>query len=214
MSNESMPPGDDQHGQAGGRPQYGAQQPPGYPQPMQPMQPMGNMPGPGSEAKGMPPAPQSVQWAVKGMYVGAALSVISLIVALFSRGAIRDQVEKTNAGQTGSAHLTAAQVDTAVNVGFAVAIITALIGLALWLVMARTNLAGHSWARIVATVLAVLNVLSTLSSFARSGHTLWSSIVSIIMLVLAIAITVMLYRPDSNEYFGLRKAMREGRVPR
>ncbi len=211
MSNESMPPGDDQRGKPGGGPQYGAQQPPGYPQPMQPMS---AMPGPGGDAKGMPSAPQSVQLAVKGMYVGAALSVISLIVALFSRGAIRDAVEKTNADQTGSAHLTAAQVDTAVNVGFAVAIITGLIGLALWLVMARTNLAGHSWARIIATVLAVLCVLSTLSSFARSGHTLWSSIVSIIMLVLAVVITVLLYRPDSNEYFGLRKAMREGRVPR
>ncbi len=216
MSNEWMPPSDDQNGaaQGGGQPYgppQGGQQPP--PPPPAPMQPMGAMPpdgGAGMPSK--PSAPQSVQLAVKGMYVGAALSLLSLIVALFSRGAIRDAVEKSNATNAGtSKHLSADQVDTAVGVAFGVAIVVGLIGIGLWILMARTNQAGHGWARIVATVLAVLCVLSTLSSFARSGNTVWSSIVSIIMVLLAIGITVMLYRPDSNEFFNRCKAARLGR---
>lgn len=213
MSDQWKPPSDDQNGaaQGGGQPAYGEQMPtpPGAPEPMQPM---GAMPPEGhSVDKGAPPVPQSLDLAVKGMYVGAALSLLSLIVTLFSKGAIRDAVEKSNANQTGSTHMTPDQVDTAVTVAFVIGIVMGLIGVGIWVLMARTNRAGMGWARIVATVLAVLCVLSTLSSFARSGNTAWGSIVSVVMMLLAIAITIMLYRPDSSAYFNHRKAQRLGR---
>jgi len=172
------------------------------------MKPLGAMPSGEFGDTEKPPVPPSLTMAVKLMYAGAALSLISLIVTLFSRGQIHDAVVKANNKQTGSKHLSADQIDTLVNISFAIGIVLGLIGVLLWLLMARTNQSGRWWARIVATVLCLLCVLSTFSALTRSGSTGPTTILSIIMVLIAIGATVLLYRPDSNDFFARCKVLR------
>lgn len=169
---------------------------------------LGAMPGGEYVPLEKPPVPQSLLLAVKVMYAGAAVSLISLVVTLFSHGAIHDAVVQQNAKQTGTRHLTASQVGAAVNVAFGIGIVLGIIGIGLWLWMARTNQAGRWWARIVATVLCVLNVLSTISALTRSGSTTFTTILAIVLVIIGIVATVLLYRPDSSDYFSGCRAMR------
>jgi hypothetical protein len=72
--------------------------------------------------------------------------------------------------------------------------------------MASANGKGRSWARIVATVLGALSVLSLLSSVAQGQLTTLNLIVSLVSLALAIAILVLLWRKESSAYYDAVKA--------
>ncbi|TWP33740.1 hypothetical protein [Leekyejoonella antrihumi] len=170
----------------------------------------GAMPGGESAMVTKPPVPKSLAMAVNFMYAGAVVSLISLIITLFSRGAIHDAVVKAS-NQSGAKHLTATEISTAVNVSFGIGIVLGIIGVGLWVLMARKNQDGRWWARVVATVLTVLAVLSTLSTLTRSGSTAFTTILSIVTVIIAIIATVLLYRPDSGEFFAQCKAMRNPR---
>ena len=101
--------------------------------------------------------------AVQLMYVGAALSIVGIILAWTTKSQLTDQIAA--AGPT----LTPDQVDAAVTVSLATATVIGLIGVGLWLWMAWANGAGKSWARVVATVLGGLNVLSTVYRSQRAA---------------------------------------------
>src|ERR1700729_4364832 len=95
--------------------------------------------------------PQSVQIAVKCMYAGAALSLISLIVGLTTVGSIKSAIEKAYPKDTSS------QIHKIEVADVVIVVIIALIGIGLWIWMARANQAGHSYARIVGTVFFAIN---------------------------------------------------------
>ena len=70
--------------------------------------------------------------------------------------------------------------------------------------MAAANGAGKSWARVVATVLGGLGVLSAIFTITTgTGLTVAMQLVS---LVLAVTILVLLWRPASSAYFQARSA--------
>lgn len=76
-----------------------------------------------------------------------------------------------------------------------------LIGAALWLWMASANGEGKSWARIVATVLGVLNVLLFLYSISQGNQTLLSLIIGALNVIVGVAALVFLYKSDSSAYY-------------
>jgi uncharacterized membrane protein (DUF2068 family) len=164
---------------------------------------MQSMPGsaPPPAAEVAQPAP--IAMAVKLMYVGAALSLLGIIATVFQRDSIRSAVEK--ASSTSNPPMTPSQIDTAVGVGVASAVIVGLIGVGLWLWMAWANGNGKKWARIVATVFFGLFVLSTLASLVQHPPAL-SLIASIVTLVLGGYIIYLLYRPESGEYYQAKSA--------
>src|SRR6516164_6340813 len=100
-----------------------------------------------------PQAPQSVLNAVKLMYAGAAVSTVSLIISLVSIGGTKDAIRKAKPS------LTAAQVNQLNTFIIALAVVSGVIGVALWLWMAQKNGQGRSWARILSTVLFGLATL-------------------------------------------------------
>ncbi len=104
--------------------------------------------------------PQSVQRAVRVMYVGAGASLIGIAVDLTALSAIRSAITKR------STTMTAAQVNTAVHVEVGFLIAGGLIGAALWLWMAQSCKAGKGWARTVSTVFFGIDTLSVLASLA------------------------------------------------
>jgi hypothetical protein len=145
-----------------------------------------------------PPAeqPPPIRTAVRLMYVGAALSVLGVLLALGTRDEMRDQIIEDRP------ELSQSELDTAVNVGTALIVVGGLIGVGLWLWMAYANGQGRSWARIVATVLGGLNVLFTLLGLPSA--TAVSVVFSLVGLVLAAAILILLWRPESSRFYEAR----------
>jgi hypothetical protein len=139
--------------------------------------------------------PSSIGLAVKLMWVGAAISAIGIVVAFFQRDELRDQLREADST------LTSSELDTAVSVGLTFVGIIGVISIALWIWMATTNGQGRSWARTVATVLGGLNVVFTGLGFLGDQLTPLNVGFSILGIALAVTILVLLYRPESNQYY-------------
>ena len=95
------------------------------------------------------------------MYVGAAVSTVSLVISLVNISGTKAAIKKAHPS------LTAAQVNQLQHVIIAVAVVSGVIGAALWLWMARANSQGRNWARITSSVLfalATVDMFGVLSS--------------------------------------------------
>ena len=146
-----------------------------------------------------PQPPKPILTAVKLMYVGAAIQLISVFFTLASREEIRDAVIESDTG------LSDADVDTAVNVAVGVGVGVSVLGVLLWLWMASANKKGRSWARVVATVLGGLNIVFTLYSLSSGGGAGVGVLVNVVSIALAAVILWLLYRPESTEYYAAVK---------
>jgi hypothetical protein len=152
-----------------------------------------------------PEAPKSVLNAVKLMYVGAALSLVGLILGLVSLGSLKTAI--LQAAANAHKHLTATQLHDAQIAGVAFIIITGLIGVGLWIWMARMNGAGKSWARVVATVLFALNTISALESIARPTASV-TKILGLLIWVAGLGAIVMLWQRESSDFFNAQSSRR------
>ncbi len=140
--------------------------------------------------------PPSVRTAVKLMWVGAALALLSVLLVPLQTDTIREQI----ADQPD----TGVDIDTLVNSAITVAVVVGLISVGLWALMAVMNRKGKMWARITATVLAGLNILFTLASIAGAagaGPTLLALLLSVVSLVLAGVIVYLLWQRSASEWF-------------
>jgi hypothetical protein len=139
--------------------------------------------------------PREVRLAVILMYVGAALSVASL-VSLFSAGTreqIRREAEKAVLRQKG----TADQAEALASNTFTFIIVLGIIMIALWIFLALMNDRGKNWARLTASILAVANVFFNLQGL---------SFVGLALVVVGVAAAVLLWLPASRPWFdGSRK---------
>lgn len=147
--------------------------------------------------------PPSIKTAVLLMRVGAAISALSIIVTLIELGAIKDQTEE-NLRTAGN--FTQDQVDSAFQVFVGSAIVGGLIGIALWLWMASANGKGKKWARIVATVLGVINVLFFLYGVTAGTSPILSLLVGAASVLVGIAALVFMYRSDATQFYNANSA--------
>ncbi len=141
-----------------------------------------------------PTPPPSIQNAVRLMYVGAAISAVSLIVTLATIGSLRAAIHKANPA------LSAAKLHSAETVAVVLAIVLGLIGVGLWIWMARANNAGKSWARITATVFFGLDTLSLLATLRQAEPAL-SRVVSLLTWVVGLCAVILLWQKISSAYF-------------
>lgn len=164
------------------------------------------MPGyEGQPPRGPVAQPGSIALAVKLMYVGAAFSLLGIVITFLMRDTIREAVEK--ASRDATTPMTSTQIDAAVGVAVGFSVVSGLIGVALWLWMAAANGRGRSWARIVATVFYGLSVLLTLVSFLQKPPPL-SLVLSLVSLVLGGFIIVLLFKKESSDYYQAQSAPR------
>ena len=157
--------------------------------------------GGGANQMGMaerPPAPPSIRTAIKFMYGGAALSAISLIVGLATLGSLKSAIKSAYP------HYTASQVHSAEIVGVTSIVITGLIGIGLWIWMARANGGGRSWARVVSSVLFAISTLDLLVNGARANSAFNVVFEGLVWLV-GLGAIIFLYRKDSSEYYAASK---------
>jgi len=174
---------------------------PGEQQP--PAAPYGSYPtGPGTapqQRPAAPPQPSSIALAVKLMWAGAAVSLISLVISLAGLGTLKDDIaDQLREDDPSVSHST---IDAAFALGIVFAVVIGALGVLAWLWMAWKNGQGRSWARIVATVLGVLNVLSTLAGFASQTAESITLVFSVVNLVLAVVILILLWRKESTDFY-------------
>jgi hypothetical protein len=139
------------------------------------------------------PLPRSVRTAVWLMYAGAALSLLVLIATLATIGSVRGELHRAHPGW--SATLLTTQVHSFI-LG---QVVSWVITIAVWLIMARTNQAGRAWARNVATVLAALSTLSFIYYLNTPGSLIGKLLLAPMWLV-GVAAATLLWRRESTAY--------------
>lgn len=146
-------------------------------------------------------APPSVQKAVKLMYAGAAISVVSLVVSviipLADVAGSKAQLKKDHPS------LTASQVNQAFNLGIAVAVISGAVGAVLWLWMARANGQGKNWARVTSSVFFALATVSLLS--VLNAPSVLGVIFAVALWVVGLGAIILLWRKESSDFFKPRQ---------
>lgn len=162
--------------------------------------PQGGLPPSGQPAAAAPQQPPSIATAVKLMYAGAALTLVSVVISLLTLGTLKDTIEKSV--RESDPNASQSTIDAAYTVGIVFAVAVGLIAVGLWLWMARKNGQGRSWARIVATVFGVLNVLFTLISFTQPSAMAVSLVLSVIVAILGVVVLVLLWKKESSQYYG------------
>jgi hypothetical protein len=147
---------------------------------------------PQTPQRGQPPA--SVQKAVKCMYAGAALSAIELIIGLATIGSIKTAIQNAYPKDTAS------QVHSLEVSSIVLAVIVGLISVGLWVWMARASGSGHSYGRIVGTVLFALNTIFLLLDVARP-HASLGLILNILVWLAGLGAVIFLWSRESGAYF-------------
>ena len=141
-----------------------------------------------------PPAPPSVLNAVKLMYVGAAISTVSLIISLIDISGTKEAIRKARPS------LTAAQVNQLNTFIITLAIVSGVVGVALWLWMARANSQGRNWARILSTVLFALATLDLFGVLSQP-KTVLGLVFPLLTWLVGGGAVFFLWRKDSSEFF-------------
>jgi hypothetical protein len=163
-----------------------------------------------------PAVPEPVRTAVTFMYAGAAVSTVTLIIALALIPGIKAALRAARPG------LTAAQASD-VNRLITLAMVFGLAVIAAWLWMAQANGQGKNWARIVCTVLFGLATLELIrvrpqyrgghvARFVIAGHvypvihsalgaTVLGLIVPVLLWLIGLAAVWLLWRPACSAFF-------------
>lgn len=145
-----------------------------------------------------PPRPRPVALAVRLVVAVASVALLeALLIVLDAGGARSRAITATGADP----QLT----ETLTTIAVVAGVVGALVGAALWLVFGLLAGRGHGWARIVVTAFAGLAAFSSLTSLT-DGSLL--AVTAALRLVLAVAVIVLLFRPESNRWYAQVKAAR------
>ncbi|GAB3422991.1 hypothetical protein [Flindersiella endophytica] len=147
-----------------------------------------------------PERPASVTMAVRLMYAGGVLSILSLLSTLLMTGQIRDAAEQ--AAKDSGGVLSQSQIDAIVTGSIIAALVFGLIGAGLWFLMAWQNGKGANWARIVGTVFFGIETLSAIYTLAvGQGNTAISMVLLVLIWLVGLAAVIFMWRPESSEFY-------------
>ena len=145
-----------------------------------------------------PAAPPSVLNAVKLMYVGAAVSTVSLVISLVDISGTKAAIRKARP------NLTVTQVNQLNTFIIALALIAGVVGVALWLWMSRANSQGKNWARILSTVLFGLATLDLFGVLSQP-KTVLGLVFPALTWLIGLGAVILLWRRESSEFFKPRR---------
>ena len=162
----------------------------------QPIEPLPQYPA-GAPAPQPPPAasmPPQVRNAVRAMYAGAAASIVGVIIEILTVSATKTAIERK------SRHLTASQLNSTEHVLIIGFVVSGLIAVAAWIILAWACRNGSNWARITGTVLFALSTVDTivgLTAPIAGPAKIWGGLVWLV----ALTAIVFLWRPSSTAFF-------------
>lgn len=138
--------------------------------------------------------PQQVNIAFWLYIVGAALSLISLIVSLVTIGSLKDDVQKQLASQ--GQQISDATLNATVGVSITFAVVFGILYIAAYVLFAFFMRRGANWARIVLLIVTVLSLFGILGGFGLGAA----------RVVVGVIATVLIFLKPANEYFASVKA--------
>ena len=141
-----------------------------------------------------PDPPSSVLTAVKLMYGGAVVSLVSLIISLSDISGTKAAIRKARPS------LTVTQVNQLNSFIIGLAIVSGLLGVGLWLWMARANNKGKNWARMLSTVLFIFATLDLFGVF-REPKTALDLVFPLLTWAIGAGTIFLLWRPDSSAFY-------------
>lgn len=165
----------------------------------QPIEPLPQYPG-GSRMPQLdkPPIPPQVRNAVKAMYAGAVATVVGVVIEILNVGATKTAIEKR------SPHLSASQVNSTEHVLIVGFIITGLVAVAAWIVIARACQRGSNGARITGTALFALATVDTIVSALAPQAVAVKAWWPVIWLAGLVAVIFLWQRASSAFFKGIR----------
>jgi len=142
--------------------------------------------------------PPTVQNAVRFMYAGASVAVITPVFDILTIGNFNAAL-----GQISATPPTAKVMYTLDAFVIASIIVSGLIDVSLWMWMARKNRAGKNWARVVATAFFVVNCLQLLgvAELPFSGLT---KVVQVLSWTAGLGAIVLIWQRASRAYFAAK----------
>ena len=159
--------------------------------------------GPGAEPPepALTTAPPSITRAMRVMYVGAAASVIGIIVDLTSYSSLQNAL--ANRKRKNGQPLTHAQVVDLAHVEVVALVVVGLIAAGLWIWLARSCGAGKSWARTVSTVLFAISTIGTFVSIGGGGLGAAgvTRIYGLVVWIVGLIAIILLWQRASSDYF-------------
>ena len=169
-------------------------------------------PFPGGQPEPLrPPVPASVRNAIRLMYLGAAVSLTKVIVDLATYRTTRNaMLTALEAGITKSGGVlpTASEFDSGFAATLALVSVLGLIGVGLWIFVARGSRNGKDWARTTASVLFGLDTLALLvgppDMGIRGPEATVSRIFVGIVWLIGLGAVVFLWWTDSSAFFKAR----------
>jgi hypothetical protein len=130
------------------------------------------------------------------MYAGAVASLIGMVITL-TTGVSKSAIHKADPS------LTTTQVNNAASFAVVLGVVGGVIGIAVWLVIARFCLRGSNGARITGTVFFGIDTLALLLGFARPEVAL-DKIYPLLVWLIGLGATVYLWRRDASAFFTRR----------
>ena len=151
-------------------------------------------------------APSTVWLATGLMITGASIQLIGMFHALSLVDAVREEARLRQSVRLsdGSTYRSSDALDVASETGTNIAtglIVASCIALAgLWLLLAYANLRGFRWARVAATAIGAVGIVSGITSVATYDRSVTSTL-DVLLLVIEVAVLSLLWHPRSAPHF-------------
>jgi len=155
---------------------------------------------PAPAAGGPVTPPQQVNIAFWLYIVGAALSLISLIVSLATVGSLKDEVQRQLAAQ--GQQISDSALNATVTASVTFAIVFGILYIAAYVLFAYFMRRGANWARIVLLVVTVLSLFGILGGFGIGAA----------RVVVGVIATILIFLKPANDYFREVKARKQPRA--
>jgi len=157
----------------------------------------------GRSGGGKPGRPVDVTKAFALWLASVAVSLVGQLIAYpAASGMVRDAVRQ--GAESSGTPIGPAELETITRIGLALGVVFIVLLAAVWVLVGFKMRAGRNWARILITVVTVLGVISMLAT--ADGFSSLAAILALGQNLLAIAVVVYVYRPESSAYFRKPKA--------
>lgn len=137
--------------------------------------------------------PRSVVLATRLMYAGAAVTAIGVLISIIAVVTGLDSLRASHP------NATVAQLHATQNALIAEAVVSGLLEIGAWLIMARLNRAGLKWARVIATVLFGLGTLNLILRVTGGGTA--NLVYTAVTWLVGAGAVFFLWQRESNAYF-------------
>ena len=160
----------------------------------------------GNQPAAAPAAPVRPKQVDLGFWLLIAAAVVSAISIPVTLSWMNSDNFRNSLVETSAVAISASELDAIIAFSTALSIFFAVVSIAVAVLVALFVRKGYNWARIVATVFAVLGLFG-LANLTTAGSLM--AVLTVLGILLPVAAVIMLWMKPSTEYFNGSKAYRQ-----